>query len=111
MNFQKEALWLTKFELKHAYKNLLLLIPIILLVIIFIQSLVPNYLEQSTMGLDMVMLLTFVLLSQMTRPKDLQMQKMQGHFYAAPFLIALNQLPIPKKLIVQYRFLSYFIIY
>lgn len=111
MNHLKNSLWLAKFEFKHSYKNLLLLIPIILLVIIFIQSLVPNYLDQSTMGLDMIMLLTFVLLSQMTRPKDFQLQKMQGTFYAAPYIIALNQLPIPKKLIVRYRFLSYIIIY
>lgn len=111
MNNRSNIIWLVKFELRHSVYHLLLLIPLVFIFLFVIHSLVPAYLEVATMGLDFFLFFTVLTMSQITRPKDFQIQKINGKYYAAPFLILLNQLSIPRNVIVKYRFLSYVIIY
>lgn len=105
----KEVLWLAKFELKHSIKHLLSIFLLFIISFLLVRSMIPSYLEEPSMGLDFffVFIIFSGLLSQMARPKDYQVQKFRSIRYAAPFLTALNQMPIKRKVIVKYRFLTY----
>lgn len=104
----KEAIWLTKFELRTFLRNLLGLAFVFILTYLLIRSTIPSYLEEPSMGLDFFFSFTFSgFLSQLARSKDYQVQKFRSIHYASPFLTALNQLAINKKIIVKYRFLTY----
>lgn len=113
MESWKQSFWIATFEWKHSPKSFLYLLGILIVSLLLIRSLIPTYLEEASMGLDFYFL-AFIfsgLLSQYVRPKDFQLQKITGLFYASPFLIALNQLAVEKEVIVTYKFLSYLFYY
>src|SRR5690625_344030 len=104
----QEAFWLAKTEWKASIKNFLIFLVVFVISFLLIKSTIPGYLEEASMGLDFFYTLTFSgFLSQLARPKDFQLQKYRSIRYAAPFLTALNQLPIQKGVIIKYRFLTY----
>src|SRR5699024_8738054 len=106
----KEALWLAKFELKHSIKHLLSFFLLFIISFLLVRSMIPGFLEEPSMGLDFffVFIIFSGFLSQLARPKDFQVQKFRSIRYASPFLTTLNKMPINRKVIVKYRFLTYF---
>lgn len=108
----KQAIWLAKFEFKHSLKNFVFLFGILIVILLIVRSFIPSYFEEPAMGLDIyfVFFMFSGLAPLFSRPRYSQLQNRGGLFYAAPFLVNLNQLPIKKGVIVKYKFLNYLVI-
>jgi|SRR5690625_2579206 len=107
----KQALSLVKFEFKQSIVHFLFFILLLFGTQVIMQSIIPDYLENSSMGLDFLFLIAFTVLSQMTKPSSFQMQDRGNGLWASPFIVNLNHLPIKQETIVTYRFTVYFILH
>lgn len=110
MSNWKQAFWLMKFEFKQSPFVLFIQIGILIIVLLLIVPIIPEYLKDPSMGVDFLFLLIFTILSQWARPSIFREQKLGNGWYASYFLITLNSLPIQKEIIVKYRFLTYLIL-
>lgn len=110
MESWKQAFWLAKLELKHSKKSILLLLSTIIVILLLVVPIIPDYFENSSLGLDFFFIVTFTFASQWARPKEFQSQKMSNGLWASHFLMKLNQLPIKSEIIVKYRLLTYLMI-
>lgn len=110
METWKEAFRLAKFEWKHSKKHALISALGLVVVYFLLISTKVNHFEEGAMGIDFFFVLIFSgILSQLARPQNFQMQKFTNSNYRAPFLVALNHLPVTKQTIATYRLITYFI--
>lgn len=101
----KDALWLTRFELKSTgIQQFVLLISLLGLTIYLIRSNIILADLQLNAGLDSMFIVTLILIPRFIRTKGFTMQKIAGDFYASPHLLHLQTLPISKRAIALYRF-------
>ncbi|MGM8364930.1 hypothetical protein ACLIBG_05525 [Virgibacillus sp. W0181] len=110
MDNWKQAFWLAKYEFRHSPLTLFVLIGILLTALLLVVPTIPDYIRNAEMGIDLFFILFFMVASQWARPKIFREQKLGNGRYASYFLIALNQLPVPKEVVVKYRYLTYIII-
>lgn len=110
MEHWKQAFWITKFELKHYGKHLIIPLVLLALLLFLYVPTIPNLFIDS-FGTDFLFLgLIIIIFTQWGRPKVFQGQKIGGGITASHFLVRLNQLPIAKEVIIKSRFLIYFIL-
>lgn len=110
MKSWNEAWWLVRFEVKNSWKYYLYaLLTIPLLSFVIFRPLIPEYVENATMGMDFFMVISFSILTAFFRPKHFQSQKMNSIHYSLPFVIALSQQPVAKHTIILYRFIMFFL--
>lgn len=105
MHTWKQAYWLAGFELKARIKRSLLMLAFYTIVgFIFLTSF-DNYLADNFYAFDLLFLLLFIMFPAWMKPKIFQMQKMDGDLWTVPAVIMLQQLPVPKAVIVKSRFI------
>lgn len=110
MSVWKEAFWLATFELKHSYRESLIRFGILIFAFMLVVPDMPDYFEQAFMGVDFQFLFIFIVFGNFFISKPFKVEKVNGEFFVSPHLITLNKLPISRKTIVKYRFISYFIV-
>lgn len=110
MTSWKHTFTLLKFEMFHAKKHFIIILGLLFLFLFLVVSMIPDYMETPTIGLDFFFLYGFTILTVLFRPKVFQSQKVNGRLWASHFIILLNHLPATKDVIIKYRFLSYIII-
>lgn len=108
MESWKQAYFLSLFELKHSKKSFFMLFVILIMALIFIVPVAPDYFINASLGLDFTFIIAFTIVSQWARPKDFRILKQDNHFWASTHLIMLNQLAISKEVIIKHRFITYF---
>lgn len=102
----KEALWLTRFELKSIrLRQIILLVTLLGIAIYLIRFTIIRDDFQIDLGLDPVLMVTLILFQGVLRAKGFPTQKIAGSFYASPNILHLQTLPIPKRSIALYRLL------
>ncbi|MED1864455.1 hypothetical protein P4V41_13395 [Fictibacillus nanhaiensis] len=109
MNRWKQAFSLSKFELTQSKKSIFTLLFLLVPYSYFLTAAISSYLEGHFMLYDIFFLLTFGVAAIWAKPKKHQYQKLSDNMWAQPFTVFLNQLPIPKDIVVRSRFLIYFI--
>lgn len=109
MKSWKQAYWLTKFEMKQGKVRGLYLVGLLFISLFLLVPIIPDYLNEDSLGLDFAFIFIFTIVTQWVRPSYSQAKKVSGSLWAAHILIFLNQLPIAKEVIIKYRFLSYII--
>jgi len=107
----KDALWLTRFELKCiGIWQAVLLITLLSFIIYLFRSEIIQHDFQVSRILDSIFILSFIFIPDVIRPKGFPSRKITGPFYASPTLLHLQMLPIPKRVIALYRFFIQFIL-
>lgn len=109
MSHWQQVSWLMKFEYRHIWKHLLLLIPMLVFLVIIIIPSFPEYLKNSFFGIDIMFFLAFGIVTGWARPKDFRLDKQDNGLWASTYQLTLQQLPIKKSVIIKYRFLTYII--
>ncbi len=109
MNRWQQAFRLSKFELIHSKKSILFLLFLLAPYSFFLTMSIGSYLEEHFMLYDIFFLLTFGVAAIWAKPKEYQYQKLSDNMWAQPFTVFLNQLPIPREIVVRSRFIIYFI--
>ncbi|MDE5413411.1 hypothetical protein [Alkalihalobacterium chitinilyticum] len=109
MNEFKEALWLAKFELKASIQGFLSLLLFLALLLFIIVTASPFIFVEGNVGLDLLFILVFGAFAVYCKPKEFQYQKVEDGLWASPYFMNLLQLPIPKKVLIQSRFIVNFV--
>lgn len=104
----KQALGLAMFELKASLKGFLFVFLLYTLLALSVISTLGDSVSINHGIVDLLFLLAFGFVPLFMKPKEFQYQK-DGDFWGLPFFIMLSQLPITKKVLVQSRFILYFI--
>ncbi|TWT06458.1 hypothetical protein FQV26_01185 [Planococcus sp. CPCC 101016] len=105
MHTWKQAYWLAGFELKARMKRSLLMLAFYTAVGFVCISSFDVYLTENFYAFDLLFLLLFIMFPAWMKPKIFQMQKMDGDLWTVPAVIMLQQLPVPKAVIVKSRFI------
>lgn len=116
MDEWKQAWQLSKIELKGYIPWLVLTLFMFVLLAFFLGASFPAYIdehrffkEQNPGLFDLAFLFLFGVVPYWMRPKDSRYQQISGDFYAAPFFIKLLQLPVPERVVIKSRFLTYLV--
>lgn len=104
----KQACSLAKLELKASGLALLFAFIFVLLIISSLVSSLDSYLGNGYVGYDFFFVLVFSIAAIWTKPKDFQIQKINGNFSASPLLVMQKQLPIKQEVIIKSRFIVHF---
>lgn len=100
----KDALWLTRFELKHTtIQSIVHFVALFCFIIFFIRSIIRLTDFQINIGLDSMFISALIIIPMIARAKVFRIQKIAGSFSASPNLLHLLTLPIYKKTIALYR--------
>ena len=105
MSTWKQALWLAKFEMRASVKPYFLLLGYAILFGTFFSMTNSLY---NNLLVDSFFFLVFWIMAILTRPKEFQLQKITEGVWASPFVLMLNQLPIPQNVLIISRFLIFF---
>lgn len=106
----KDALWLTRFEIRHSWLGYLLLI--ILFILLYVFSFPSFSVEEidGSMGLDFNFLFILFVLPAIVKVKTFRNISV-GHFiYVMPFHLLARQLPIERSAYIMYHFLYRFLL-
>ncbi|MFO1446511.1 hypothetical protein KDN24_25565 [Bacillus sp. Bva_UNVM-123] len=106
MNVWKQALWLSRFEVRASLKSFLILFIIAIFYGLFFSI---SFAEFDFFVNDLFFIFIFWSMSNVVRPKVFTLQKISDGVWAAPFVVMLNQLPIQKNVLIISRFITYFI--
>lgn len=104
MNEWKQASRLAAFELKASMKSLITIFVFYIAMSMLVLMTFDLYLEGEFRFFDLLFLVIFFLFPAWMKSKEFQMQKMDGDLWTAPSIVMLQQLPIPKGVIVKSRF-------
>lgn len=105
MNEWKQAYRLAAFELKASMKSFLLTLAFYIAMSLIVMVSFDIYLEGKFKFFDLLFLLIFFMFPSWMKSKEFQMQKMDGDLWTSPSIIMLQQLPIPRNIIVKSRFI------
>lgn len=104
MSEWKQASRLAAFELKASMKSLITIFVFYIAMSLLVLMTFDLYLEGEFRFFDLLFLVIFFLFPAWMKSKEFQMQKMDGDLWTAPSIVMLQQLPIPKGVIVKSRF-------
>lgn len=104
MSEWKQASRLAAFELKASMKSLITIFIFYIAMAMIVMMSFDLYLEGEFRFFDLLFLVIFFLFPAWMKGKEFQMQKMDGDLWTAPSIVMLQQLPIPKGVIVKSRF-------
>lgn len=105
MSEWKQAYRLAAFELRASIKNLLVILAFYTAMSLIFMTSFEIYLEGGFKYFDLLFLLIFLMFPAWMKSKEFQMQKLGGDLWTVPSLIMLQQLPVPKDVIVKSRFI------
>lgn len=105
MHAWKQAYWLAGFELKARLKYSLLVLAFYTFLGFICLFSFDHYMADNFYAFDLIFLLLFIMFPAWMKPKIFQMQKMDGDLWTVPAVIMLQQLPVPKTVIVKSRFI------
>lgn len=105
----KQAFWLANFELKESKLSFLFLIIFYPFIILGTIANFSSYLDTNFVGIDIFFIFIFTYLTIWAKPKKFQIQQVNDNLVASPAIFMLQQLPIPRDLIVKSRFIIYFV--
>lgn len=110
MQTWKQAFSLAMFEVRASWRSL----PLLFFVLVFLTMVLFEIFLKSDTGLkfiyDFVFILLFGTVPAWIKPKEFQFQKLENDFWGTAYFIFLNQLAIPKEVLIKSRFINYFII-
>ena len=89
-------------------KHLLTLSLFLIIYVSFIVFSADTYLETGFVLFDVFFLLITGIAATWAKPKEFQLQKMKGISTVNPYFVMLNQLPIPKEILIKNRFVIYY---
>lgn len=101
MNTWKEALWIAKIEWRKSWFGTLCLF-----FTLFVMWVLAAETQPPSLLTDIGFLLVFGCVAFLVRPKDLQLQKVEGDIWGSPFFMMLNMLPIEKDVLIKSRFVQ-----
>lgn len=104
----KQAILLAKFELRNSKKALLTLSILLITYVTFMVLSARTYVETGFVLFDVFFLLITGIAVIWAKPKDFQLQKIGGMSAVNPYFVMLNQLPIPKGILIKNRFVIYY---
>ncbi|WP_433956800.1 hypothetical protein [Cytobacillus horneckiae] len=106
MNEIKEAWRLASFEIKASWKHLIFMVFYAILIGLGFSVFITET------GLSLITDLFFILVfwcgSAWIKPKFFQLQKLDDGVYASTYFLLLNQLAIPRNIIINSRFFVYY---
>ena len=101
----KQAYRLAALEVTVSVKSYLMLLTFYIAMSWVFMLSFDHYLEGEFRFFDIMFLMIFIMFPAWMKRKDFQMQKMDGDLWTSPSIIMLQQLPIPKNVIVNSRFI------
>lgn len=104
MNEWKQASRLAAFELKASMKSLITIFVFYIAMSLIVMMSFDLYLEGEFRFFDFLFLVIFFLFPAWMKSKEFQMQKMDGDLWTTPSIVMLQQLPIPRDVIIKSRF-------
>lgn len=104
MSEWKQASRLAAFELKASMKSLITIFVFYIAMALIVMASFDLYLDGEFQFFDLLFLVIFFLFPAWMKGKEFQMQKMDGDLWTAPSIVMLQQLPIPKDVIIKSRF-------
>lgn len=108
MSSWKQAFWLASFELRKSKISILSFIIFLVAGTMLFVEILPQYLVNSFMMIDIFFLIVFGMAPFWMKAKEFQFQKIDESTWASPFFITLSQLPIKKEVLIGSRFIVYF---
>lgn len=105
MSEWKQAYRLAVFEITASMKTYLLIMAFYIAMSLIFMLSFDFYLEGEINFFDLLFLLIFFMFPTWMKSKEFQMRKMDGNLWTSPSIIMLQQLPIPKKVIIKSRFI------
>lgn len=108
MSSWKQAFSLAWFELRKSKIGLWYLFVVLIAVSILFEDMLPGYLENNFVGMDVFFLIAFGVPPVWMKRKEFQYQKIDENTWGSPLFITLTQLPIKKEVLVGSRFIIYF---
>lgn len=100
----KQAYRLAALELKASRKSLITILVFYIAMSLIVMMSLDLYLEGRFKFFDLLFLVIFLLFPAWMKNKEFQMQKFSGDLWTVPSVIMLQQLPIPKEVIIKSRF-------
>lgn len=104
MHEWKQAYRLAAFELKASRISLISILVFYVAMSLIVMMSLDLYLEGRFKFFDFLFLIIFLLFPAWMKSKEFQMQKFSGDLWTVPSVIMLQQLPIPKDVIIKSRF-------
>lgn len=101
----KHAYRLAAFEIKASMKNFLPILAFYIAMSLIFMLSFDVYLEGEFKFFDLMFLLIFFMFPSWMKSKEFQMRKMDGDLWTAPSIVMLQQLPVPRNIIVKSRFI------
>ncbi len=101
----KQAYRLAKFEIAVSMKSYFITCTFYIAMSWIFMLAFDLYLEGEFRFFDLMFLLIFIMFPTWMKRKEFQMRKMDGDLWTSPSIIMLQQLPIPKKIIIKSRFI------
>lgn len=108
MGSWKQAFTLAWFELRKSKIGLWYLIVVLVASSILFEDMLPSYLENNFVGMDVFFLIAMGVPPVWMKRKEFQYQKIDENTWGSPLFITLSQLPIKKEVLVGSRFIIYF---
>lgn len=105
----KKAYWLAIFEAKRSWIGVFSILVMLTLVLLLFDLTFTNYLQHGLFLYDILFLIVFGAAAVWTKPKEFQYQKLGEDLWASPYFIMLNQLAIPKDVLIKSRFINYYL--
>ena len=106
MNTWKDAFWIAKIEWRKSWFGTLCLFFALLVMFVSFSWVFEAETQPPSLLNDFGFLLIFGCVAFLVRPKDLQLQKVEGDVWGSPFFMMLNMLPIEKDVLIKSRFVQ-----
>ena len=102
----KQAVALSKFELRNSKKAVFPLGFMLIVYAFLMISAAPQLVE--SMFYDIFFLIYIGMAASWAKPKEFQLSKMKNGSWMSPYFVWLHQLPIRKEILIKNRFVIYY---
>lgn len=106
----KDALWLTRFEIRHSLLSYLLLAIVFTILYVVPFSTFDIAERDGSMGMDYNFLFILFLLPSLIKVRSFKSTSVGNYMYVAPFHIITRQLPISRTTYIMYHFFYRFLL-
>ncbi|MFJ7858429.1 hypothetical protein ACIQZM_11095 [Peribacillus sp. NPDC097206] len=104
MNTWKDAFWLASIEWRKSWFGTLCLFFALFVLAASYSWVLEVETQAPSLLTDIGFILSFGCVAFMVRPKELQLQKVEGDVWVSPFFMMLNMFPIEKEVLIKSRF-------
>lgn len=106
----RDALWLTRFEIRHSLLSYLLLVIVFTILFVFAFPTLDIAESDGSMGMDYNFLFILFVLPALIKMKSFKSASVGNYMYVAPFHLITQQLPINRSAYIMYHFISRFLL-